>query len=133
MNKLERVFQLRKVSKIKLEQQVALLSRKIQKEKETLHLMEGYYRGLSQQAQPSKLAMVIKREKEFIDKMTTAYQSQKAHVAMLLTKQKALVMQCAILTQKCEKLESKLAELAQLEKINRLNKMEAALPGLHKR
>ncbi len=124
MSKLDRVLQVRKISKIKLEQQVYLLALKIKKEKEKLQLMDSYYQSLSQTIQPAKLAQVLRREKEFLDKMTAAYQAQKSHVSLLLAKQQEIALQCAILAQKCEKIEQKIQEQTQLKKNTQMQKMD---------
>ncbi len=124
MNKLDRVLQVRKISKLKLEQQVTLLALKIKKEKEKLQLMDSYYQSLSQDVQPVKSAQILRREKEFLDKMAAAYQAQKSHVSLLHAKQKEVVLQCAMLTQKCEKIEQKIQEQAQLEKITQMQKVD---------
>jgi hypothetical protein len=133
MSKLDRILQLRTISKMKLEQQIGLLSLKIKKEKEKLQLMESYQKNLSQQVQPAKLAQIVRREKEFFDKMMLAYQAQKSHVALLTTKQQEIVLQCAMITQKCDKLEENIEAQALLEKINQLNKMEAAIPTSYRK
>lgn len=127
MTKLERVLQLRTISKIKLEQQIALLALKIKKEKEKLQLMDGYYQSLSHNDQPVKLAQTLRREKEFIDKMAVAYRAQKSHVNLLLAKQQEFVLQCAMISQKCEKIEQKLHDQTHQEKMTQMQKMDMAI------